>query len=84
MKNITLALVVALVSSSAAMACTPEELQSKAMDLSTQMQTLVAKDPQKAGEVGQKMAAIQTNQATDMDSACKLYDDLLAEIAAAE
>lgn len=84
MKNIALALAIALASSSAALACTPEELQSKATDLTTKMQTLVAKDPQKAGEVGQKMAGIQANQASDIDGACKLYDDLLAEIAAAE
>ena len=84
MKNITVALLLALASSSAALACTPEELQSKATDVTTKMQTLVAKDPQKAGEVGQKMAGIQANQATDMESACKLYDELLAEIAAAE
>lgn len=30
----------------------PEELQSKATDLTTKMQTLVGKDPQKAGDVG--------------------------------
>lgn len=84
MKTMTLALVLAFASSSAALACTPEELQSKATDLTTRMQSLVAKDPQRAGDVGQKMANIQANQANDMATACKLYDDLLAEIAAAE
>lgn len=83
MKSISLALLLALASSSA-FACTAEELQGKATELTTKMQALVAKDPQKAGEIGQKMSMTQASQASDMDGACKAYDDLLAEIAAAE
>lgn len=86
MKKITLALAFAFVSSTAALACTPEDLQAKATELTNQIQTLVVQDPQKAADVGEKMAAMQAEmqKATDMDGVCKLYDDLLAEIAAAE
>lgn len=44
------------------------------------MQDLAAKDPQKATEVAQKMSAAQSQAVTDLEGACKLYDDMLAEL----
>ncbi|MGH6861019.1 MAG: hypothetical protein ACRECY_12220 [Phyllobacterium sp.] len=84
MKTVLFAVALSVVGSSAALACTAEELQTKATELSTKVQALAAKDPQKAADVSQKLAAVQTQQATDLKGACKVYDDLNAEIDAAE
>jgi outer membrane murein-binding lipoprotein Lpp len=78
MKVSLIAITLAMLASPA-LACTAEEAQSKAMELSTKMQELAAKDPQKAGDVGQKLAAAQGQAVTDLDGACKLYDDMLVE-----
>ena len=78
MKVSLIALTLAMLASPA-LACTAEEAQSKATELSTKMQELAAKDPQKAAEVGQKLSAAQTQAVTDLDGACKLYDEMLAE-----
>lgn len=74
---LTAALIVAATPS---FACTAEEATAKATELSQKMQELAAKDPQKASEIAQKMSAAQTQAATDLDSACKVYDDMLAEL----
>ncbi|MNE12134.1 hypothetical protein D3C80_1049170 [compost metagenome] len=84
MKTLLIALSLSLAASSAALACTAEELQAKATEVSTKMQALAAKDPQKASEIGSKLASVQTTQATDMEGACKVYDELSAELEKAE
>ncbi|MFC5385497.1 hypothetical protein ACFPLB_05875 [Aquamicrobium segne] len=43
------------------------------------MQELAAQDPQKAAEVGQKLSQVQTQSVADVEGACKLYDEMLAE-----
>lgn len=63
-----------------ALACTAEEVTAKATEVSQKMQELAAKDPQKAAEVAQKMSSVQTQAATDLNAACKAYDDMLAEL----
>jgi len=78
MKVSLIALALAMLASPA-LACTAEEAQSKATELSTKMQELVATNPQKAAEVGQKLSEAQTQSVTDLESACKLYDEMLAE-----
>ncbi|HWV22475.1 MAG TPA: hypothetical protein VN036_15715 [Devosia sp.] len=82
MKTSILALGFVLAASSAAFACTAEELQAKAMEVSTKVQTVIAAHPEKATDITAKFTALQTNPPTDVESACKVYDDLLAEIEA--
>jgi hypothetical protein len=74
------ALLLAALSSSAAYACTTDELQAKAMAVSTKIQDMTQKDPQKASDWSQKYAAQQqgSTQPKTVDEICKLYDDLLA------
>lgn len=78
MKVSVIALALAMMASPA-LACTPEEAQAKAMEISTKMQTLALQDPQKAAEVGQKLLEVQTQSVADLEGACKLYDEMLAE-----
>ncbi|MFC3205153.1 hypothetical protein [Aquamicrobium soli] len=79
MKTCLLALAI-LMAAAPSFACTAEEAQAKATELATKLQELSASDPQKATEVSQKMAAAQTQSATDLDGVCKLYDDMLTEV----
>lgn len=74
-----LAFVVAM-AATPSFACTAEEATAKATEVSQKMQDLAAKDPQKATEVAQKMSAAQSQAITDLEGACKLYDDMLAEL----
>lgn len=85
MKTSILALGFILATSTAAFACTAEELQAKAMEVSTKVQTVIAAHPEKATEITEiteKFTALQTNPPTDVESACKVYDDLIVEIEA--
>lgn len=85
MKRLVIALSALAFTVAGAMACTPEEVQAKATELSTHLQELVAKDPVKAGEVGQRLGAMQGHDVAsikDLGKVCKLYDDMLAEVAA--
>jgi len=61
-------------------ACTAEEAQAKAMEAATKMEHLIATDPQKAAEVAKKLSDVQTQAATDLAGACKMYDEMLAEL----
>lgn len=79
MKKALLALSIAF-AATPALACTVEEVQQKAMDVSTKMQSLAVSDPQKATEVAQKLSAAQAEAVNDLESACKLYDEMLAEL----
>jgi len=76
------ALALAALSSSAAYACTTDELQAKAMAVSTKIQDMAQKDPQKASAWSQKFAAQQQGaaQPKTVDEICKMYDDLLASM----
>ena len=74
-----LAFVVAM-AATPSFACTAEEATAKATQVSQKMQELAAKDPQKMQEVAQKMSTAQTQAVSDLEGACKLYDDLLAEM----
>ncbi|GHC79478.1 hypothetical protein [Limoniibacter endophyticus] len=80
MKAYLLTAALVLAATPAAFACTAEEATAKATEVSQKMQELAAKDPQKASEVAQKMASAQSQTATDLAGACKVYDDLLAEL----
>lgn len=82
MKTSILALGFILAASTAAFACTAEELQAKAMEVSTKVQTVIAAHPEKATAITEKFTALQTNPPADVESACKVYDDLLVEIEA--
>jgi len=74
--------VVAALAPVSAFACTAEDINAKATELSTSLQTLAAKDQKKAMEVTQRMQAIQAKQQApgSMTEACKMYDELLAEV----
>ncbi|MBB4091687.1 hypothetical protein HGG72_22505 [Ochrobactrum pecoris] len=61
-------------------ACTAEEVQAKAMEVATKMQEVAAANPQKAQEIAQKMSGAQTQATSDLEGACKVYDDLLADL----
>ena len=74
---LTAALIIAATPS---FACTAEDLTAKATEVSQKMQELTAKDPQKAAAVARKMTDGQAQTATDPNGACKLYDDILAEL----
>ena len=80
MKTSILAAAFIFAGTASAFACTPEELQAKAMELSTKVQTVVAANPDKATEISEKFTGLQTNPPTDVASACVAYDDLLAEL----
>ena len=80
MKTSILAAAFIFAGTAAAFACTPEELQTKAMELSTKVQTVVAANPDKATEISQEFAGLQTNPPTDVEAACKAYDDLMVEL----
>lgn len=80
MKTSILALSFILAASTAALACTPEELQTKAMELSTKVQTVIAAHPDKAAEISEKFTTLQTNPPTDVTEACKVYDELILEL----
>lgn len=82
MKTSILALGFVLAASGAAFACTAEEVQAKATEVSTKVQEVVAAHPDKAAEITEKFTALSTQAPTDMASACKLYDDLLVELEA--
>jgi hypothetical protein len=76
------AIALTALSSAAASACTPEELQAKAMAVSAKITDMAQKNPQKASEWSQKFAA-QSQAATQpksVDETCKMYDDLLASL----
>lgn len=79
MKTYLLALSV-MMAATPAFACTAEEAQAKAMELSTKMQELAASNPQKAMEIGQKLSSAQSQATTDLEGACKLYDELLEDM----
>lgn len=74
---LTAALIIAATPS---FACTAEDLTAKATEVSQKMQELAAKNPQRAAAVAQKMTEGQAKTATDPNGACKLYDDILAEL----
>ena len=86
MKKFTALLALAFVicmSGAAFAGCTQEEAQQKAIALSTKVQEVAQKDPNKVMAVSQDMQArlpeLQKNP-NDMDAICKFYDDMLAKL----
>ena len=80
MKTTYLLAVAFAMAATPALACTAEEATAKATELSTKLQELAASDPQKAGELAQKLTEGQTQVATNLEGACEYYDNILAEI----
>ncbi|MBV9750964.1 MAG: hypothetical protein JO188_00430 [Hyphomicrobiales bacterium] len=87
MKRVSLALIVLAFSQQAAFAaCTQQEAMGKAQQLSAQVQSLMAKDPQKAVDWAKKATAAQQENfkpgvIPDLDKVCTSYDQMLADIA---
>lgn len=69
-----------ILAASPSFACTAEDLTAKATEISQKMQELAATDPQRAAAVSQKMTAVQTEAATELNGACNIYDAMLAEL----
>jgi len=80
LKNITLALALVTATSTAALACTPEDVQSRQGALITAVQTLLVTDPAKAQAIVLKMQADLDQAAADGDEAatCVIMDEALA------
>lgn len=62
-------------------ACTPEDAQKKAQEMSAAVQAAVQKNPQQAQALMTKMQAVgaKYQTATASDDVCKAYDELIAE-----
>lgn len=62
-------------------ACTREDAQKKAQEMSAAVQAAVQKNPQQAQALMTKMQAIgaKYQTATASDDVCKAYDELIAE-----
>lgn len=60
-------------------ACTPEEAQQKAMQVSTQLQALAQKDAARFQKLMQEFQEKSQDLATknDMDAVCKYYDEMI-------
>lgn len=73
------ALLITAAGSSAALACTQEELTKKVNEVTTAVQEAVTKDPSKAQGIITKSQEMQTKfqGSTDINEACKAYDELL-------
>jgi hypothetical protein len=50
--------------------------------VSTKVQSVIAAHPEKAAEITDKFTALQTQPPANVESACKVYDDLLADLEA--
>jgi hypothetical protein len=70
----------ALLSSSAAFACTEDELLAKVTAVTAKIQDLAGTDPQKVNDWTQRVAAQLQAVGTpkSIDELCKMYDGLLA------
>lgn len=81
MRRTLLALSMLLAASSAALACSEDELQAKAIQLSDLVKQAVAKDPSKADAWRQRQIEVDrtAEQTTDMDTICAAYDKAIAE-----
>jgi hypothetical protein len=80
MKTLVAALAIMSASSAAALACTPEEMTTKAQDYVTKFQTLAQKDPKKATAVSQqiqKEAPEKSAKIKTVDDSCAYYDELI-------
>lgn len=82
MKILKILVIAAALAPVSAFACTMEEVNAKATELSTSLQALVARDQTKAMAVTQRMQDIQMKQANpgSMQEVCKMYDELIAEM----
>ena len=73
-------LALVLLSSSAASACTEDELLAKVTAVTAKIQDLAESDPQKVNDWSQRVAARLQAAGTpkSVDELCKMYDELLA------
>ncbi len=79
MKKILIAALLASVASPA-LACTAQDVQTKAAEVSAALQQVAAAHPDKMAEINQRMAAAQANMPTDPNGVCKFYDEVLAKL----
>lgn len=79
MKKTLLAVTLLMLTAAPSLACTAEEAQAKANDVTVKLQELATKNPQKAMEVSQKIQETQSSLAntTDLETVCKAYDEML-------
>lgn len=70
------------IASAADQNCTAENAQSKALELSTALQTLAATNPTRMQEIATEMQAKATEAQTSGDLAglCAYYDELIDEV----
>ncbi|MGU3576436.1 hypothetical protein ACLBWZ_12920 [Brucellaceae bacterium C25G] len=80
MKKALLAITLVMLSAAPSLACTAEEAQTKANEVTTKLQELAVKDPNKAVEVSQKIQQTQAGLSNnpDLEAICKAYDEMLA------
>jgi len=80
LKKITLSLAILAATSTAAMACTPEDVQSRQGELIAAMQILVVVDRDKAQAIVLKMQQDLDKATTDGNEAavCSIFDEALA------
>ncbi|MBB4015143.1 hypothetical protein GGR16_000149 [Chelatococcus caeni] len=85
MRKIALALPMLFIAAPA-LACSQQDVQAKAMELSTGLQQLAASNPQAAVDWSKKAtdAQAKAQQASDMGQVCALYDELIAEMKAGQ
>lgn len=80
MKKFILCLAAAMVmlgAGSSFAACTQEELQVKAMTVSTQIQALAQKDPAKFQQVIADFQQKSTELQANMEALCQYYDEMI-------
>lgn len=79
MKKILIAALLASIASPA-LACTEQDVQAKAAEVSAVLQQIAATHPAKMPEINERLAAAKANMPTDPDGACKFYDEVLARL----
>jgi hypothetical protein len=72
-----------LIAASPALACSQQEAQAKAMQVTSELQQLASTNPQAVAEWGKKVQA-EAQAAIKMDETCALFDRYIAEIKASK
>ncbi|QPH53481.1 hypothetical protein [Pontivivens ytuae] len=80
-RMLALAAAATIATAGSALACTPEELQEKATQAATALQTIAASDPQRATELATEMQqqAVAMQTGASMEEICAFYDTVLEE-----
>ena len=81
MRRMLLALSLVLAATPAAFACTEDELQAKAIQLSDLVKTIVASDPSKADAWRERQIEVDRagERTTNLDEICAAYDKAISE-----